>query len=294
MPLSIALIMHPRGDAHRLQELRSFVARLRADGHVVRPHLTSGAGDATRLAREAARAGVDLVIAAGGDGTVNEVVNGIGRLQRPPRLGILPIGTGNDFALGLGIPQDLVEATRVAVGGRPLAVDVARVNERLFVNVSTGGFGAEATEHTPDEAKRLLGPLAYLVTGAKELVELRSTRARFSTDGRLYYDGEFLLFAVGNARRTGGGSLLTPRAEFGDGQLDLLIVEAMPRLEFLALLPDLRAGTHLGSPGVRYTRAASITVAPSGALAVNADGEPVQASRYRYSICPRPLTVMVP
>jgi diacylglycerol kinase (ATP) len=294
LPLSIALIMHPRGDAHRLQELRSIVARLRADGHVVRPHLTSGAGDATRLAREAARAGVDLVIAAGGDGTVNEVVNGIGRFQRPPRVGILPIGTGNDFALGLGIPQDLVEATRVAVEGRPLAVDVARVNERLFVNVSTGGFGAEATERTPVDAKRLLGPLAYLVSGAKDLVELRPTRARFSTNGRLYYDGEFLLFAVGNARRTGGGSLLTPRAEVGDGQLDLLVVEAMPRLEFLALLPDLRAGTHLGSPDVRYTRAASIVVTPSGALAVNADGEPVQAARYHYSIYPRPLTVMVP
>lgn len=294
MSLTIALIMHPRGDAHRLEELRSIVARLRADGHVVWPRLTSGPRDAIRLARGAARAGAGLVIAAGGDGTVNEVVNGICRMRRPPRLGILPIGTGNDFALGLGIPQNFTEATRVAVEGRPLAVDVARVNERLFVNVSTGGFGAEATEHTPDEAKRLLGPLAYLVTGVRELVELRPTRARFSTDGRPYYDGEFLLFAVGNARRTGGGSLLTPRAELRDGQLDLLIVEAMPRLEFLALLPDLRAGTHLGSPGVRYARAASIVVTPSGALAVNADGEPVRASRYRYSICPRRLTVMVP
>lgn len=294
MPLTVALIMHPRGDAQRLEELRSVIAELRTDGHIVWPHLTFEPGDAASLARLAARVGADLVIAAGGDGTVNEVVNGIGRLRRRPRLGILPMGTGNDFALGLGIPQDLAEATRVAVGGRPLAIDVARVNERLFVNVSTGGFGAEATEHTPGEAKRMLGALAYVVAGARELVELHPVRARFRVDGRQFYDGEFLLFAIGNGRRTGGGSFLTPRAEFDDGLLDLLVVEAMPRLEFLALLPDLRAGTHLESPGVRYTRATSIVVAPREPLAVNADGEPVRARRYRYSLWPRRIAVMVP
>ncbi len=294
MPLTVALIMHPRGDPQRLEALRSVIARLRAEGHRVWPHLTFEAGDATRLARASARAGAEVVIAAGGDGTVNEVVNGLGRLRNPPRLGILPIGTGNDFAMGLGIPHDLDAAARVAVEGRPLDIDVARVNDRLFVNVSTGGFGAEATEQTPSETKRLLGPLAYIVTGAREFVELRPTGARFTTDGRRFYEGEILLFAVGNARRTGGGSLLTPRAELGDGMLDLLVVEAMPRLDFLALLPDLRAGTHLESPGVRYTRAASIVVTPSETISVNADGEPVRARSFRYSLCPRRLTVMAP
>jgi len=294
VPLTIGLIMHPRGDAQRLEELRSVVARLRADGHIVWPHLTFEPGDAVRLARLAARAGADLVIAAGGDGTVNEVVNGIGRLRRPPRLGILPIGTGNDFALGLGIPQELVEAARVAVSGRPRAIDVARVNDRLFVNVSSGGFGAEATEHTPGEAKRVLGALAYVVAGARELVVLHPVRGRFHVDGRRFFDGEFLLFAVGNGRRTGGGSLLTPRADVGDGLLDLVVVEAMPRLDFLALLPDLRAGTHLESPGVRYTRATSIVVAPRAPLAVNADGEPVRARRYHYTLWPLRLVVMAP
>lgn len=294
MPLTVALIMHARGDSQRLEELRCVIARLRAEGHRVWPHLTFEAGDSTRLARAVARAGADVVIAAGGDGTVNEVVNGLGRLRHPPRLGILPIGTGNDFAMGLGIPHDLESAARIAVDGRPFRVDVARVNDRLFVNVSTGGFGAESTEQTPSETKRLLGPLAYIVTGVREFVELHPTRARFATDGRRYYDGEFLLFAVGNGRRTGGGSLLTPRAELGDGLLDLLVVEAMPRLDFLALLPDLRAGTHLESPGVRYARAASIVVTPSEAISVNADGEPVRAQRFRYTLGPRPLTVMVP
>ncbi|NIR61205.1 MAG: YegS/Rv2252/BmrU family lipid kinase, partial [Gammaproteobacteria bacterium] len=242
--------MYPRGEPERIEELRAVVRRLRAEGHEVTPRLTFEAGDAVHFAREAVRARVDLVIAVGGDGTVNEVVNGLGRARWQPRLGIVPIGTANDFAAGLGLPHAVPEAVRVAVAGRAVAVDVARVNRRLFVNVSTGGFGAEATEHTSLETKRLLGPLAYLVTGVREFVELHPTRGRFTVDGRPFYAGEFLLFAVGNARRTGGGSVLTPRAEFGDGKLDLMVVEAMPRLEFLALLPDLRAGTHLESPGV--------------------------------------------
>lgn len=294
MGLKIALIIRPPGDAGRVDELREAVRRLRAAGHAVAPRLTFEAGDAVRFAREAAGARVDLVIAAGGDGTVNEVVNGIGWSRWQPRLGIVPIGTANDFAAGLGIPHDVEGAVRIAVSGRPIAVDVARVNRRLFVNVSTGGFGAEATEHAPLETKRLLGPLAYLVTGVREFVELHPARARFTIGGKRFYEGEFLLYAVGNARRTGGGSLLTPRAEFGDGKLDVMVVEAMPRLEFLALLPDLRAGTHLGSPGVRYAQAPSVVVTAAHELSVNADGEPMRARRFRYTLRPRPLTAMVP
>ncbi|HEX6939381.1 MAG TPA: YegS/Rv2252/BmrU family lipid kinase [Longimicrobiales bacterium] len=292
--MTVAIVLHPQAAPEQWGALRLVVDRLRAEGHTVWPRATFEPGDGARIAREAARAGADLVIAAGGDGTVNEVVNGIGRLRRPPRLGILPIGTANDFAAGLGLPHDMEAAARVAVAGRPLAVDVAKVNDRLFINVSTGGFGAEATEHTSSETKRLLGPLAYIVTGVREFVELHPTRARFITNGKAYYSGDFLLFAVGNARRTGGGSLLTPRAEFGDGKLDLLVVEAMPRLDFLALLPDLRAGTHLESPGVKYTQAASIVVRASETLSVNADGEPMRARIFRYSVRPRPITVMVP
>lgn len=292
--LKISIIMHPRGEPERVEELRQAVARLREEGHRVTPRLTFEAGDATYFAREAARTRADLVIAAGGDGTVNEVVNGVVRSAWQPRLGILPIGTANDFAAGLGLPTELEEAIRVAVGGRPTTVDVARVNKRFFVNVSTGGFGAEATESTSPETKRLLGPLAYLITGVREFVELHPTRARFEADGELLYTGDFLLFAVGNARQTGGGSLLTPRAEFGDGKLDVLVVPAMPRLEFLALLPDLRAGTHLESPDVIYIQTPALTVHATETLSVNADGEPLRARRFRYSLHSRPITVMVP
>lgn len=294
MGLRIALIIRPGVAEERLRALHAGVDALRADGHEVAPRVTFESGDGRRLAATAAREGFDLVIAAGGDGTLNEVVNGLARAERAPRLALVPLGTANDFAAGLRLPAEVGPAMRVAVEGEPVAVDLARVNERYFVNVSTGGFGAEATESAGSDAKRRLGPLAYIVTGVKEFVELKPVAARFRADGEVLHDGSLLLFAVGNARQTGGGSLLTPRAEFGDGRLDLLVVPDMPRMDFLSLLPDLRAGTHLKTPGLLYVQAAEIEVESDGDLHVHVDGEPVRDRRLHYTLAERPLTMMAP
>jgi YegS/Rv2252/BmrU family lipid kinase len=234
------------------------------------------------------------VLAAGGDGTINEVVNGITRCAWQPRLGVVPIGTANDFARTLGLPESVEEAAEVALEGRPVAVDVGEVNRRCFINVSSGGFGADATESAPQEAKRRLGKLAYLLTGAKQLVEMKPGCARFVGDEGEIFDGEFFFFAVGNARRTGGGQLVTPRAELGDCKLDVVIVPALPRLDFLALLPDLRAGTHLESADVLYVQTRKLEIQAAEPVRVNADGEALGARSFSYRILERPLSVMLP
>ena len=293
--MRIGLIIRPREGFEGLDALRSEVSRLREAGHDVTPRLTFEHGDARRLARGLARRGVDLVVAAGGDGTLNEVVNGVMAVEGwRGGIGVVPLGTANDFAAGMEIPQTIPEAFRVAVSGRAIPVDVARVNRRWFVNVSTGGFAAAATEETPAERKKLLGPWAYVITGMKKFAELRPSRARFVADGRVAYEGEVMLYAVGNAKRTGGGSLVTPRAELGDGQLDVMVVPGMNRMDFLALLPDLRAGTHLDNPDVLYFRAARVEVESDEDLSVNADGEPLRGRRFLYSLADRTIALMVP
>ncbi|MFW6201672.1 MAG: diacylglycerol/lipid kinase family protein [Gemmatimonadota bacterium] len=294
MALSIGLIVRPLAGAEELGFLRKSVEELRERGHRVTPRLTFEAGDGTRLARAAAGGRYDLVVAVGGDGTVNEVVNGLVRSPWQPRLGIVPMGTANDFAAGLDLPSDPGEALRVAVHGHPTAVDVAHANDRRFINVSTGGFGAEASEDAPPEAKRRLGTWAYVITGVRKFAELRPTRARFLAGEQVVFEGRFLLFAVGNARRTGGGSRLTPRAEFGDGLLDLLVVPEMPTMEFIALLPDLRRGTHVNRPEVIYEQAPGFRVEAERTLSVNVDGEPLRAKRIDYGLAERPLSVMAP
>jgi diacylglycerol kinase (ATP) len=292
--LRITLIIRPREGMQTLEALRSHVAELRRRGHEVSPHLTFEEGDARRMAAAAAHDGAHLVIAAGGDGTINETVNGVMATEWSGRLGVIPLGTANDFAAGLEIPQDLDEAFGVALAGAPREVDVARVNDRYFINVSTGGFGANATEETPSETKKLLGPWAYVITGVKKFSELRPSQARFERPDGVAFEGPVMLFAVGNAKRTGGGTMLTPRADFQDGELDVMIVPGMPRMDFLALLPDLRAGTHLDNPDVLYFRTPRLGIRSGEPLSVNADGEPVGGESFEYGIADRPLTLMVP
>jgi diacylglycerol kinase (ATP) len=296
--LRIALIIRPREGQSELAEVKGWVAELRELGHEVWPRLTFEAGDGAREAAALAAAGADLVVAAGGDGTVNEVVNGLMAAARESgwsgRLGVVPLGTGNDFAWGLGLPEDARAALDVAVSGVAREVDVASVNGRSFVNVSTGGFGATASEEAAEDAKRLLGPWAYLVTGARMFVDLTESFARFTMPGGVAYEGEILLYAVGNGKRTGGGNLVTPRAELDDGELDVLIVPGMPRLEFLALLPDLRSGDHLDHASIRYYRTPRVLVESETTLSVNADGEPVRGDRFEYEVAARTLAVMTP
>ena len=294
MTNAISIIVRPGSSVEHVDALRAAVASLRAAGHVVDVRLTFEPGDGHRFAREAAQAGVDLVVAAGGDGTINEVVNGLAGVARRPRFAVVPLGTANDFALGLGVPDDVRAALDVAVTGRARAVDLPMVNERYFLNVSTGGFGAEATEHAAAESKRLLGAWAYLITGARQFVDLEPVGGVVEADGRVVYSGDFLLFAVGNGRQTGGGSMLTPRAELDDGLLDLLVVRAVQRLDFLSLLPDLRAGTHLESPDILYAQARHLLITTQESLSVNADGEPIRGTRFEYRLDAGRLIVMTP
>jgi diacylglycerol kinase (ATP) len=277
-----------------VKALQDVVRDVRSAGHRVVARMTFEAGDARRFAARAARAGFDLVVAAGGDGTINEVVNGLARAEHMPRLGIVPFGTANDFATALGIPEDPAAAMRVALNGKALEADIARVNARFFINVSTGGFGAQATEEAPVGVKRKFGPLAYVISGARKLIEFQSWRACFRADGEVVHDGDFVFFAVGNSRLTGGGTRIAPRAEFGDGKLDIVLVCGVSRMDFLSLLPDLRAGTHMESPGVLYLRAHRFELEGSREIPVNADGEPMRARRFRYRLMERPLEIMVP
>jgi diacylglycerol kinase (ATP) len=290
----IVVVVRPPSNQARVEEVRRAVAALRTEGHTVDVHVTVDAGDATRLAERAGAEGADVVAAAGGDGTINEVVNGLVRSGGDTALAVVPLGTANDFARGLGLPLDLTAALRLAASGGTTELDVARVNERCFINVSTGGFGADATRAASRNVKRRLGPLAYVVQGARLLAQYQPTPARFSVDGVEVYAGRFVFFAVGNARRTGGGAHVTPRADPGDGKLDVVIVGDVSRIDFLTLLPDLRAGSHMESPDVLYYRAHTFDVDSATTLRVNADGEAVAGTRFRYEVLDRGLGVIVP
>lgn len=266
------------------------VSWVREKGHFVETYATFEVGEAAAIASGAARRGVDVVVAAGGDGTVNETVNGLDGYDVP--LGIIPLGTANDFARQVGIPADADHAMDVILQRKARRLDTAALNGRRFLNVSTGGVGAEATAETPADAKESLGPVAYAISGMRKFAEFKSQFARFAGDG-FEYQGEFLLFAVGLTRSTGGGTLITPLASAVDGLLDLCIVEGMSRGDFARTVLRVRRGEHVGHPGVRYVQLKSVTIDAYDSIAVNVDGETSNASRLAYRVRSRDLWVHI-
>jgi len=285
----IVLVLH--GARAELPGLRHLVQWVRAKGHTVRVRVTWEPGDGAMLAREAIESGADTIVACGGDGTINEVLNGIEGTR--VALGIIPAGTANDFARQAGIPDDPSAAMDIVLRRKPVVIDTASMNDRRFLNVSSGGIGAEATAETPPDAKASLGPVAYFISGLRKLAGYAPRRALFEAPG-LRVQGEFLLFAVGNARATGGGTLVTPRASVRDGLLDVCIIGAMPRKEFARLVLRVKRGEHLESEGVRYLQVPWFRITASQPLTVNLDGESMELRQAYYEVRPRDLLIHLP
>jgi len=271
MPAGQHLTFIVHGARADLPELRHVVSWVRQRGHAVNVRVTWEPGDGIHLASEAADRGTDVVIACGGDGTLNEVVNGLD--GRDVALGVVPLGTANDFARQTGIPEDADHAMDVILRRKPVRIDTASMNGRRFVNVSTGGMGAEATAETPADFKASLGPLAYAITAVRKLAGGETARQASFSSADFELDTEFLAFAVGSARVTGGGTIMTPDASVTDGLLDLCVIENMSRRDFARLAMSVKRGEHLGLPGVHYAQLPWLKVTGTEPLTVNLDGE---------------------
>jgi diacylglycerol kinase (ATP) len=268
------------------------------DGMEVEWIETEGPEDAIGAAEEW-REG--LLIVAGGDGTINDVVNGIGRAGFPEgvTLGILPAGTGNDLAATLCIPEDPELAEEVIRQNRERRLDVARVRsegigERFFINVATGGLGAVISDANDEELKQRWGKLSYL---RASLEVARNFDVRELT---IYLDGEghqvkAVNIAVGNCRYTGGGWPATPMANPEDGLLDVVVIETLGIGALLELAPAvLEESNYLDSDGVLFVRAKEIRIEtqPPG-LEFTADGEVIGNEPAQFSVLPRALRVIV-
>jgi diacylglycerol kinase (ATP) len=259
---------------------------------------TEGSGDARKAAREWDKG---LLIVVGGDGTVNEVVNGLGKAGFPEdvTLAVLPMGTGNDLAATLAIPDRLEGAEEVIRESRIRTLDVARVRsegvgEHFFINVATGGFGAETSSLADEELKGRWGKLAYF------RASLEKARDFDVREVRVILDGEERVLravnvAVGNCRYAGGGWPAAPRANPEDGLLDLVIVEDVGLKGTLALAPAaLAKSDYLGKEGVFYARAKKIRVETQpGGLAFTADGELIGDEPVEFEVIPHTLKVVV-
>ncbi len=292
----IRIILH--GKAALDARVRTAVSALRQDGHGAEVRVTWEAGDAARLTveavAEAGRGNIDCIVAGGGDGTINEVFGAAYTAGLPTGccLGILPLGTANDFAHSAGVPtQDPAAALRLAASAPPRWIDVGLVGGRPFVNLVSGGFGSRVTAETDPELKRRLGRLAYLITGISRFAELSASRGGFRAEG-FAWDGRFLALAIGNGRQAGGGVPLCPNALIDDGLLDLMI---LPELDHMARPDAFSRLLREGPAGIRAelvtTRSSWIEFESDHDLNVNLDGEPSLLKRFRVECRRRVLPV---
>ncbi|MDX1503459.1 MAG: lipid kinase YegS [Thermoanaerobaculia bacterium] len=288
------LILNGKGAAD--PEVRAAVERVRKAGQTLEVRATWEAGDAERYAGEAVEDGVDLIVAGGGDGTLHEVVNGVVTAgdEAASAVAVLPLGTANDFATGCGIPAGCGAALDLALRGEARPIDLGRVQGRCFVNLASGGFGAEVTAETPDNLKTVAGGGAYalvgLVTAAAKLapcggsIELPDTTV----------EGPFLVMAVGNGRLAGGGFTVTPEALLDDGLLDLVYVHDFPATRLAAVVGELRDPANPGNEVVRYHQVPRCEVVLDRELAVSLDGEPQSWDRMEFEVAPGRLRMVLP
>lgn len=290
------LIVNPTSGRERATEYAwAICTRLREQYDAVEIVLTLGDGDARRAAMRAVEDGCSTIFVAGGDGTLNEAVNGVAAADALDRVtfGIVPLGTGNDFAAALGIPLEVEEALQVLLAGRTVAVDLGRVNDRLFLNTSGGGFIAEVSLAVTPGLKTIAGRLAYLVGGAHALLEYEPVRATvIAQPGNVRVGLGLYTFAVCNSRLIGGGRLIAPEAAIDDGMLDVCLIESMSTFEFVGLARRVAGGDHVNDPRVRYLQATSVVVEFDRDIRINTDGEVFEARRCEYSVLPRAATFL--
>ena len=291
---SICVVMNDTA-AHD-QALRDDIQGLRERGFLVRARATWEGGDAERFAREAARDGVDLIVSAGGDGTLNEVVNGLLTAGGPApcEVAALPYGTGNDFVLGCGVePEHPEVALEQILSQRSHCIDVGSVGDRHFINMASAGFGAEITTDTSSELKHLFGRAAYFFKALSESIHLNVHDVRLRAPG-FAWAGPAHLVAIGNGRQTGGGWTVAPQARLDDGLLDVMVVPESTRSELVSLLRAARRGDLRENSEVPYWQVPWVEVDADEPLQVNLDGEPLEGRRFRFEARPRSLRFRLP
>lgn len=258
-------------------------------------YATKKKGDAETAATRACQYGYDMIIACGGDGTVNEVVNGMMKCSSRPKLAIMPAGTVNDFAEQLKLPKSQDNFASLIMKNKIRTIDIGKINDSYFVNVVGGGAFTTIAHNVTIDAKTILGKYAYYyqaavqVPGELEICE----NINYIIDGK-EYSYKTLLFLVINSAGAGGFKYLCPNAKLDDGLLDMVIFEKASNAELFQIFTKIFNGQHINHPKVRYFQAANIKIIPEGELLIDRDGDPGGYAPAEISSVHKAIDILAP
>ncbi|EIC83326.1 lipid kinase YegS [Serratia sp. M24T3] len=272
--------------------LREAVTSMRSSGLNLAVRVTWEHGDAARYVAEAIELGVETVIAGGGDGTINEVATALFKQASGPlpALGIVPLGTANDFATSCGIPLAVDQALTLAIHGRAADIDLACVNdERYFINMATGGFGTRITTETPEKLKSALGGVSYFIHGLLRMDTLKADSCEI-IGPEFAWQGDALVIGIGNGRQAGGGQEICPDALINDGLLQLRLLTSEELLpSFLRSLLDGEENKNILSTSTPW-----LEINAPHEMTFNLDGEPLTGKHFRIDVVPNALQCRLP
>ncbi|MFC6201142.1 diacylglycerol kinase [Lactiplantibacillus nangangensis] len=259
--------------AHDLVEILGIFeqAGYETSTYATTPAPNSAADEARRCAKD----GFELLVAAGGDGTINQVVNGIAGLKRRPRMAIIPAGTTNDYARALRIPRnDPVAAAKVVLKNQTVNMDIGQAGEQYFINIAAGGLLTELTYDVPSQLKSIFGYAAYLAKGAELLPRVKPVQMDLKYDGG-HFTGKASMFFLALTNSVGGFEQIVPDASLDDGKFTMIIVKTSNVAKMLHLMTlVLNGGKHINDPSIIYVKTRKVVArALDNRLMINIDGE---------------------
>ncbi|MDU6411316.1 MAG: lipid kinase YegS [Yersiniaceae bacterium] len=284
------LILNGKGAGN--EDLRQAVTALRQDGVTLHVRVTWEQGDAGRYVDEAVALGADTVIAGGGDGTINEVATALYHVPaaQRPALGIVPLGTANDFATACAIPDTMENALQLAVKGHAYTIDLVKVNQdRFFINMATGGFGTRITTETPERLKSALGGVSYLLHGLMRMDTLKADHCVI-TGPDFRWEGDALVIGIGNGKQAGGGQALCPEALINDRLLQLRLFTSEELVP--AFLRSMLSGEE--NQNVISATLPWLEIDAPHEMTFNLDGEPLSDTHFRIDVLPEAIACRLP
>lgn len=297
MPTRAVLIQNPTaGQGGWQEQIEAALRTFREAGWEIDLRETTGPGDASSFAQEAVAAGLDIVVVAGGDGTVNEALQGLAE-QTTTALAVLPGGTVNVWATELGVTDDQEDIAARIVAGRRRRIDVGRVNGRYFLMMASAGFDAETSalvSDTPElkQVKRRVGPLAYALAAIQTLRTFRGQQLLLEVDGESLRR-QALMVIVGNTRLYGGIAQITYQAHADDGFLDLCVLTGQGPLDLARRFVAVLLRRQRQDPDIYYRKVHRVTITAPQPLHVQADGEGIGETPATLEVLPAALEVIV-
>ena len=285
-PNRLCIILNPAAKGDQARRTLDQMANLVPEAKIF---LTERVGHGEVLAKEAAEQGYQTVVAAGGDGTVNEVLNGLD--PEKCTLGVLPVGTMNVLAMELGIPSRLDKALEIIRAGKRKRLDLGMANKRRFIQLAGVGLDAETVRRTHPDAKRAWGPWSYLLTAAQLTVAPAPT-LRVTVPGKAEIKGAMVL--IGNGRHYGGPFQFFPKADMADGLLDVCVFPKSGPLDLLWYLQAVLLGGPDSLPEVTYLQVPGLKVASDERIALEVDGEYCGETPVEFSMINHGIEVLVP